>query len=244
MLPQADVDPAALRATRARLRRRMPRRRKRAALRTHLHTTTSPDNLPELGKPIASTAHRAGVAERVADPAGHKRIAVDLAVIRHDDSRLRDMAWSVLTTANADHTHPRSLLRTVPGSGEILRLVRLDAIQAIHRFPRGPDLVSDGRLGKWAEASAGKRSGTGGTKSGHASRQGAFSAAAGLLLGDHPSGPHSRTRLETTHGKGQALTVVAQHVARAVYDLRQRATAFQMDTFIHGYRRGAGAPDA
>jgi hypothetical protein len=45
MLPQADVDPAAMRATRDLLRRRMHLAHKRAELLAHVQHTTSQDNL-------------------------------------------------------------------------------------------------------------------------------------------------------------------------------------------------------
>jgi transposase len=243
-LPQASVYPAARRATRALLRRRMPLMRKRAELLTHIHHTTSQYHLPAIGQKLADNANRAGVADRFTDPAGHKSIAVDLAFMSHDDSRLRDMEWSVRTTAKAHHAPTLYWLRTVPGIGELLSLVLLDEIHDIHRFPRGQELVSSGRLVQCAKASAGTRSGTGGTQLGKASRKWAFSAAAGLCLRDNPSGPQDLTRVEKTHGTGKALTVLAQHVARAVYDRLKRAPAFHMDKCIHGYRRGAGAPDA
>jgi transposase len=216
MLPQAYVYPAAMRATRALRRRRMPLMRKRAELLTHLHHTPSQYHLPEIGQEIADQAHRAGVAARCADPAVHKSIAVDLALMSHDDSRLRAMAWSVLTTAQAHHPNTRYWLRTAPGIGELLRLVLLDEIHDLHRFPRVQDVASSGRLVTWAKASAGPRDGTGGTKLGKASRKWAFSEAAGLLLRDHPSGQTYRTRVERKHGTGKALTVLAQPLARAV----------------------------
>src|SRR5918999_55866 len=87
MLPQASVYPAAMRATRDLLRRRVPLRRKRAELLTHLQTTHRPSHRPEIGKQIADQANRHGGAERFSDPAGQKRIAVDLALIGHDDER-------------------------------------------------------------------------------------------------------------------------------------------------------------
>src|SRR5262249_54466466 len=46
LLPQASVEPAQMRATRALLRRRRPLRRHRAALLAHLHKTPSPYTLP------------------------------------------------------------------------------------------------------------------------------------------------------------------------------------------------------
>ena len=187
-----------------------------------------------MGKKIAYKANRAGVAERFAAPAVQKSLAVDLALIRPDNALLRDMELSVLTTATAHHTNTLYLLRTVPGIGEILSRVLLYAIHDIHRFPRGQDFVSDGRLVKCAKESAGKRDGTGGTKIGHAYLKWAFSEAAVLCLRDNPAGQKYLTRLEKKHGKGKALTVLAHHLARAVYPRRKRATALNRDRFIHG----------
>jgi transposase len=69
-------------------------------------------------------------------------------------------------------------LPSVPGIGKMLRLVRLDEMHDITRFPRVQDCVSYCRLGKGAKASAGQRDGTAGTKIGHASLTWAFSEAA------------------------------------------------------------------
>ena len=62
MLPHAYVSPAEMRAPRDLRRRRRPLMRKRAELLTHVQHTTWQDNVPEMGKKIASTANRAGVA--------------------------------------------------------------------------------------------------------------------------------------------------------------------------------------
>jgi hypothetical protein len=91
-LPQASGSPAAMRATRARWRRRRPCRCQRAARLTHLPPTTRPDQRPEMGQPSASTATREGVAERCRAPAGHTRRAVALALLGHDDHLRRDRA--------------------------------------------------------------------------------------------------------------------------------------------------------
>ena len=81
MIPQAYVYPAEMRATRDLLRRRWHLTRKRAALLTHIQQTNRQYNLPEIGKKIASKANRDGVAERFPDPAVHKSVEVDLALI-------------------------------------------------------------------------------------------------------------------------------------------------------------------
>jgi hypothetical protein len=53
VLPQAYVYPAAMRATRDLLRRRMHLMRKRAELLAHIQNTNSQYNLPEIGKKLA-----------------------------------------------------------------------------------------------------------------------------------------------------------------------------------------------
>jgi transposase len=204
MLPPAYGYPAAMRATRDLLRRRRQLMRTRAELWAPIQQTNRPDHLPEMGQKIADKANRVGVAERFPEPAVQTSIAGDLALIGHDDERLRDVDLAIGSTAKHHHANTRYRRRTVPGIGEILSLVWLYAIQAIQRFPRGPDCVSSCRLVKWAKASAGKRSGTAGTKLGHASLQGACSEAAVLCLRSNAAGQQSLARLENTHGQGNA----------------------------------------
>ena len=232
MLPQAYVYPAEMRATRDLLRRRMPLMRTRAELLAHIQNTNRQYNLPEIGKKIAYKANRDGVAERFPDPAVQKSIEVDLALISHYDDLLRDVELSVLKTAKQHNANTLYLLRTVPGIGEILSLVLLYEIQDIQRFPRVQDFVSYCRLVKCARESAGKRYGTSGAKIGNAYLTWAFSEAAVLCLRNNPAGQKYLARLEKKHGKGKALTVLAHKLARAVYDMLKRETAFAMQLFL------------
>jgi transposase len=234
MLPQAYVYPAEMRATRDLLRRRIHLMRKRAELLTHIQNTNSQYNLPEMGKKIAYKANRHGVAERFADPAVQKSIEVDLALLGHYDELLRDIELSVLKAAKQHDANALYLLRTVPGIGELLSLVLLYEIHDIQRFPRVQDFVSYCRLVKCAKESAGKRYGTSGTKIGNAYLKWAFSEAAVLFLRANPAGQRYLSRLENKHGKGKALTVLAHKLARAVYYMLQRHTAFDRQKFLTG----------
>jgi transposase len=191
MLPQAYVSPAEMRATRDLLRRRMHLARKRGELLAYVHNTNSQYNLPAIGTKLAYTTNRDGVAERCADPAVQKSIAVDLALIGSYDALLRDVELPIVTTAKHHDAHTLYLLQTVPGIGKILSLVLLDDIHQINRFPRVQDVASSCRLVKGAKASAGKRSGTSGTTIGHAHLKWAFSEAAVLCLRDHPAGQNA-----------------------------------------------------
>jgi transposase len=234
MLPQAYVYPAEMRATRDLLRRRMHLARKRGALLAHVQNTNSQYNLPAIGKKIAYKANRDGVAERFADPAVQKSIEVDLALITYYDELLRDVELTIVKTAKHHDAQTLYLLQTVPGIGKILSLVLLYEIHDIERFPRVQDFASYCRLVKCAKEAAGKRSGTSGSKIGNAHLKWAFSEAAVLFLRDNPAAQKFLARLEHKHSKGKALTILAHKLARAVYYMLKRQTAFDLATFLRG----------
>ena len=234
MLPQAYVYPAEMRATRDLLRRRMYLTRKRAELLGHVQNTTSQYNLPEIGKKLAYKANRTGVAERFPDPAVQKSMEVDLALIGYYDHLLGDLELHIVKAAKQHDAQTVYLLQTVPGIGKILSLVLLYEMHDIARFPSVQDVVSSCRLVKCAKDAAGKRDGTAGTKIGHAYLTGAFSEAAVLFLRDNPAGQKSLARLEKKHSKGKALTVLAQKLARAVYDRLKRGVVFELDPCLQG----------
>ncbi len=188
MLPQAYVSPAEMRATRDLLRRRMPLAHTRGELLAHVHNTNSQYTLPAIGKNIAYKAHRDGVAARFADPAVHKSLEVDLALVSSSDELLRDVARTIVKTAKQHDANPLYLLHTVPGIGNMLRLVRLDDIHHLDRFPRVQAFASSCRLVTCAKESNGTRSGTSGATMGHAHLTWAFSEAAVFFLRDHPAG--------------------------------------------------------
>ena len=162
----------------------------------------------------------------------HKSIEVDLALIPSYDELLRDVELTIVTTARHHDAPTLYLLQTVPGIGKMLRLVLLYDIHDIARFPRVQDVLSYCRLVTCARESAGKRYGTSGTTIGNAHLTWAFAEAAVLFLRDHPAAQQYLARLEKKHGKGKALTLLAQKLARAVYDLLKRHVAFDRETFL------------
>jgi len=155
ILPQADVYPAQMRATRDRLRRRTHLMRKCSELWSHVQPTHHQYNLPEIGKKIAYKANREGVAERFDDAAVQKTIEVDLGLIPYDDERLKDLELYILKTAKHHDAHTLYLLQTVPGIDKILSLVQLYEIHRIDRFPSVQDFASSCRLVKCSKESGG-----------------------------------------------------------------------------------------
>lgn len=155
--PQASVAPAERRATRALLRRRRSRMRRRAALLTHVQPPKSHSNVPALGKNIAAQANREGVAARCPDPVAPNSRAVDLALLAYADRLLTALALTLVHTAKAPQAQVVSRLRSIPGVGPLRALVLLDAIHDIQRLPRGQAAVSSCRLVRCAQEAAGNR---------------------------------------------------------------------------------------
>ena len=232
MIPMAYVYPHKMRSTRDLLRRRNHLVRKRAELLAHIQNTNSQYNLPEIGKKIAYKSNRNGVAERFPDPSVQKSVFVDLSLIDYYDQLLTDLELYIVRTAKGHDVNTFYRLRSVPGIGKVLALVILYEIQDIRRFPRVQNFVSYCRLVKCAKISAGKRHGTSGKKIGNAHLKWAFSQVAVLFLRNNPDGQTYLKKLERKHGKGKALTILAHKLARAVYFMLKRKTAFDMTLFL------------
>jgi transposase len=189
--------------------------------------------VPEIGKKIADKANRDGVAERFPDPAVQKSIEVDLTLLGYYDRLLTDLELSLVKTAKECNAQVFYRLRSIPGVGKVLARVLLYEIHNIHRFPRVQEFVSYCHLVKCARESAGKRYGTAGAKIGNAYLKWVFSEAAVLFLRANPAGQNYLARLEKKHGKGNALTVLAHKLARAVYYMWKRDTVFDLNKFLH-----------
>jgi transposase len=206
--------------------------RTRAALLSHGPQTHSPYHLPELGKQNADKAHRDGVAARLAEAAGHQTREVDLALITYADERLKNLALSLLKTAQHHDAHPLDLLQPVPGTGQSLSLVWLSDIHRIDRLPSGPEFASYARLVTCSQDSGGKRLGTSGQTLGTAPLQWAFSEAAPRCLRHTPHGQTLWARLAQKPDKGKALSLLTHKRGRAVYVILTRQVAVAMEIFL------------
>jgi hypothetical protein len=97
------------------------------------------------------------VAPRCPDPAVQKRLEGDLTRSASYERLRTDRELALVRTAQAHEAQPFDRLRSLPGIGQSLARVLLDALHASRRFPRGPDVVSDCRLVTCAKESAGQR---------------------------------------------------------------------------------------
>jgi transposase len=233
LVPQSYVYPAAMRATRDLLRRRLHLVRKRGQLLAHIQNTRAQYNLPAFERRLAYPANRDGVSLQFPDPSVRKSVEVDLALIDQDDALIADLEQTLVREAKYDDPDAFHRLRSVPGIGPILALTLLYEIHHIGRFVRVQEFASYARLVKCAHQSAGKTLGTGGAKMGNVHLKWAFSEAAVLFLRHAHAAPVARfmTRLEKQHGKAKALSILA-HIGRAVHYMLTRGTVFSMAKFL------------
>ena len=232
MLPQAYVYPKEMRATRDLLRRRMYLMRRKAELLAHVQNTNWQYNLPPFAKKISYKANRTGVVERFPDLSIQRMVELDLSLIGQLEEHLRKTEWYLEKTAKVDDPLTFHLLQTIPGIGRILALVLLYEIHDIGRFESVGRFISYCRLVKCAHESAGKKSGTGGSKIGNAHLKWAFSEAICLLLRESSEAQRFVARKEKKHGKGKALSILAAKLGRAVYWMLKRREPFDITTFF------------
>ena len=196
LLPQAYVSPAAMRATRDRLRRRLHLVRTRGQRLAHIQHTRAHYHLPAFGRRRAYPANRAGVSEHFPDPSVRKGIDVDLALLERYDDLITDLELTIVREAKRHDGDALHRLRSVPGIGKVLALTILYEIHDITRFDRVQAFASSARRVQGAHQSAGKTDGTGGAKMGNVHLKRAFSDAAVLFLRHAPGGKKVLAEIE------------------------------------------------
>ena len=231
LLPQAYVYPAAMRATRDLIRRRLHLVRKRGQLLAHIQNTRAQYNLPAFGRRLAYPANRDGVREHFADPSVRKSIDVDLTLGAQYDTLITDLELTIVSEAKRHDADAFHRLRSVPGIGKVLALTILYEIHDITRFDRVQEFASYARLVKCQKQSAGKTLGTSGAKMGNVHLKWAFSEAAVLFLRHTKDGKKLRAVIEKKHGKGKALSILAHKIGRAVFYMLSRGTVFSAEKF-------------
>lgn len=233
LLPQAYVYPAAMRATRDLLRRRMFLVHKRAEAVAHIQNTNRQYNLPVFGKQLVYAGNREElqVAERFTDPSVKQTVAIDLALIDHLDQSIGDLELYLKRTAKVDDVQTYTRLQTIPGVGPILALVLLYEIQDIGRFPAVGNLLSYSRLVRPDRESAGKKQGFGPKTIGNAHLRWAFGEAACLFLRQSARAKKWHERKVKLHGKAKALAILAAKLGRAVFALWRKREAFEEAKF-------------
>ena len=221
-----------MRATRDLLRRCLHLMRFRADLLAQIQNTASQYNRPPLAERASKKSKRPAIPAHFPDPVVRQMIPLDLEVIAHLDEPLRVLEQDLTLKAKAHDAFADHLIRSVPGIGRLLTLVILYEIERIERFATVGPLASYARLVKCAKESAGQPHGYSSKKIGNAYLKWAFSEAAVLFLRNNPPAQQAIQRLASRHGKGQALSILAHKLGRAVYVMLRKRQPFDQERLM------------
>ena len=233
LIPMSYVYPAGMRETRALLRRRMYLMHYRSEILGHVQCTRQQYNLPALGRHLGKKGERVDLADEFPEGKIRELAKVDLNVIEHLDGVINELEVSINGLAKVEDPVAIALLRTIHGVGKILGLVMLYEIHTITRFKSAQDFCSYARLVKCEASSDGKKSGLRGGKQGNAYLKWAFSEAALVFVRGNAATGRYYKRLESKHGTGKALGIIAHRLGIAVYYMLTRKQAFDPARFLN-----------
>ena len=234
MFPVAYVYPKEMRATRDLLRRRLFFVQKRSELMAHVQMTHHQYNATPPSKSLVFKANREQLALDFEDPSVNRMLESDLKMIEQYSEEIRKLEWYIPNTARQDAENALllSLLKTIPGVGDVLSLTLLYEIHDISRFPTQQHFCSYARLVKPEKKSAGKTTGGGGRKIGNHHLKWAFSEATVLMLAKSDPAKKYLKRLMKKGSKAKALGTMAHRLGKAVYFMLQRKEAFNPSYFF------------
>ena len=112
----------------------------------------------------------------------------------------------------------------------------------MERFEQVGRFLSDARLVRCEQESAGKKLGWGGKKIGNAHLRWAFAEAACLFLRGSERARQGKQKPEKKHGSAKVLGILAARLARAVYHMLRKRQAFDEARFWSGQAQPAQAP--
>jgi transposase len=156
----------------------------------------------------------------------------DMNMIRAYDVEIEKLEAEIVRQAKKGLGRDFHLLLSVHGIGRVLTMTILYEIDTIGRFPTVKDFLSYCRLVKGSVASAGKVKGLTGGKMGNAYLRWAFGEAAVIAKRNHPLLTPYADRLVAKHGKFKGNAILADKLARAVYFMLQKGTAFDAERLI------------
>lgn len=233
LIPTSYVYPSEHRPVRALLRQRMSYVWERATLKTHLSMNQTAEGLV----PAAKGGHNRDVWEerilkQYSNPLHKFAASCDMDMIRAYDGQIAKLEIEIIRQAKKNLGRDYHLLLSVPGIGRVLAMILLFEIDTIKRFPTVKDFLSYCRLVKGSVASAGKIKGLTGGKMGNAYLRWAFGQAALIAKRNHPLITPYAEKLIAKQGKFKGNAILANKIARAIYFMLQKGTAFDAERVI------------
>lgn len=226
--PLAYVYPSEMRATRDLLRRRKHMVTYSAQLKAHAKSTANQYNLEALSLDLRYPKDRESMREVFAhaNESVKRSVDIDLDIVGHINRELFKVERYIEKQAKQHNQQDYSLLRSIPGVGQILALTIIYEIGHIARFETVQKFASYSCLIKCKAESAGKNYGTQGNKIGNSHLKWAFSEIAVLYLRNNPKAIRYLKQLQKRMSKAKALSVLAHKLGRCVYYMLKKKSAF------------------
>lgn len=230
--PLAYAYPAELRPIRDLMRRRSHLVRVKSEIQSHIKITNYQYNLKPFEKNIVHKGNREGIADHFQDPSVRLNIETDIAVMDALHDQINQLETYIIRKTKNHDGRMLYRLKTVPGIGDVLALTMMYEILSIERFPSVQKFCSYCRLVKCTKESAGKKSGSSGSKIGNAHLKWAFSEAAILFMRNNQQAIKYVAKLTKKFGKGKAISILAHKLGRAIYFMMKRKDVFDVKYFF------------
>src|SRR4051812_25572735 len=230
--PLAYAYPHERRGLRDLLRTRLRLVRQRAELYGHIHTARRQLNLAPVGSDVKYTGKREAVAADIPDVHTRRGVEARLNLLAPLDTEIRRLERDIEVAAQDHYATELAVLHTIPGVGRIIALTILLEIDTVTRFESRQQFCSYARLITPKQESGGKVVGVGNARAGNAWLKWAFSEAAVLSAQKDERLKACLARLQSKHGSGKGLSILAHKLGRAVYHLLHAKAVFDVDRFV------------
>lgn len=233
-LPFAYAHPKEMRSVRDLLRRRSRFVAMRTGMMAHIKVVNAQANMPALGKATATREARSAIAGRFEDATAAMSVEADAVTIDYYESIIAQIEKHILARTKEHCPKNLALLMSTPGIGKILALTILLEVHDIGRFPTRQDFCSYARLIHDPHRSNGKATGSAGRKIGNPYLKWAFSEVAALSPRCDARINGLLQRLQKKRGQGRGLSVLAHKFGRAIYQMLENGTTFDIERFLNG----------
>jgi len=235
MLPFAYAYPQDRVHLRDILRRRSYFVHKSTELQNHVKIQGYQANNPISGKISKSKGRDDQIIENFSNMDQQLSVEINLDTIRYLNRQaefIKQYAEGRLKDLNPIHLN---ILQSIQGVGPIISMTILLEIDDISRFPTHKKFASYARLIKCTHSSAGKNLGCGNSKIGNPHLKSVLGSAAVLIATKNPRIKSLADKLESKHGKGKALSIMAHKLGRTIYYMLKNEKVFDIDKFLNNF---------
>jgi transposase len=230
--PLAYAYPRERRGLRDLLRTRLRLVRQRAELYGHIHTVRRQLNLDSIGRDVKYKSKRDSATDGITDEHTRRGIRARLNLLVPLDTEIRRLERDIEVAAQEHFPTELAILQTIPGVGPIISLTILLEINTISRFESRQQFCSYARLIAPRQESDGKVVGVVNARAGNAWLKWAFSEAAVLCVQKDEAMKRYLDKLQSKHGTGKGLSILAHKLGRVVYHLLKSGKVFDVDRFV------------